>query len=225
MSKNSQVNLVMESDNESIDSMSSFDDLFDRILTGILREYLPEWNPLTRIEDYDMESGRPWNIIQEEECEKIASLSTEELFSYINYAVSTEYGAIMVHHASVYECDFIFGITGPDAANEYEKTLIAIVMKLKNRLEEEKQISDDIQNVRKVMTGNISISDHTALSCVYKRMRNTASASKIRRYMEKMTDLIKNVEAIFQLHHLHLQKEENERLKNGEDEKGALQSA
>ena len=197
----------MESDNESFDSMSSFDDWYDRI------QFLDNWNPLTRIADYDMESGGPWKIIQEEECEKIASLSTEELFSYINHAVRTEWSAIMFHHGAVYECEFIFGITGPDAANEYEKTLISIVTKLKNRLEEEKQISDDNQNVRAVMTGNISISDHTALSCVYKRMRNTARASKIRRYVEKMDYFIKNVEAVFQMHHIGLQKgEEKARL-------------
>ena len=145
----------MESDNESFDSMSSFDDYYDRI------RFLDDWNPLTRIEEYDINSAAPWKIIQEEECEKIASLSSEELFSYVNHVVRTDYWWISRHHSVVYEFDMIFGMTGSDAAAEYEKTMIAIVMKLKNRVEEELQISDDIQNVRKVMTGDISVSDHT----------------------------------------------------------------
>ena len=120
--------------------------------------------------------------------------------------------ALTFHHTAVYNCEFIFGMTGPDAANEYEKTLMSIVMKLKNRVEEELQIADDIQNVRKVMTGNISISDHTALFCVYKRMRNTARASKIRRYIDKMAYVIEKIETVFRLHHWRLQQEEMERL-------------
>ena len=119
----------MESDNESFDSMSSFDDWYDRI------QYLPEWNPLSRIEDYDMESRGTWKIIQEE-------------------------------------------------------------------------------NMGEVMAGNISISDHTALSCVHERMirmRNIARPSKIRRFIDKMAYFIKNFEAVFQLHHLHLQQDERER--------------
>ena len=193
----------MESDSD--DSMSSFDDYYDRI------RFLDDWNPLRRIEEYDTESGGPWKIIQEEECQKIVSLSSEELFSYINHAVRTDFWWISRHHSVVYECDFIFGLTGLDAANEYEKTLMSIVMKLKNRLEEELQIADDIRNVRQVMSGNISISDHTALFCVHKhmvRMRNTARASKIRRYMEKMAYFIENIEAIFKFYHWHLQQEE-----------------
>ena len=197
----------MESDNESFDSMSSFDDWYDRI------QHLDDWNPLNRIEDYDIESGRPWKIIQEEEFQKITSLSTEELFSYINHAVRTNWFEITLNHSAVYQYEFIFGMTGPDAANEYEKTLMSIVMKLKNRLEEEVQISGDIQNVREVMAGNISVSDHTALFCVHNRMRKTARASKIRRYEEKMTYFIKNIEAVFQMHHWSLQKwEEEQRL-------------
>ena len=165
----------MESDNESRDSMSSIDDYLDRI------RHLDNWNPLTGIEEYDIDSAAPWKMIEEEECEKIISMSIEELFSYINHVVRTDYWWIHRHHSVVYEFDMIFGMTGPDAAKEYEKTLMSIVMELKNRVEEELQISDDVQSVRKVMTGNISISDHAALSCVYKRMRNTARASKIRR--------------------------------------------
>ena len=193
----------MESDSD--DSMSSFDDWYDRI------RFLDDWNPLTRIEDYDLESGGPWKIIQDEECQKIASLSTGELFSYINHVVRTNWWSITVHHSAVYEYDIIFGITGTHAANKYENTMMSIVMKLKNRLEEELQISDDIQNVREVMAGNISISDHTALFCVHKhmvRMRNTARASKIRRYMEKMTYFIQNIEALFRMHHLQVQEME-----------------
>ena len=197
----------MESDNESIDSMSSFDDYYDRI------RHLDDWNPLNRIEDYDTVTGRPWKIIQEEEFQKITSLSTEELFSYISHAVRSNWFEIELNHKAVYQYEFIFGMTGPDAANEYEKTLMSIVMKLKNRLEEEVQISGDIQNVREVMAGNISVSDHTALFCVHNRMRKTARASKIRRYEEKMTYFIKNIEAVFQMHHMVLQKqEERERL-------------
>ena len=191
----------MESDSD--DSICSYEEWYEFI------QYLPEWNPLTRIEDYldDLESGgNPWKIIQEEEFQKIASFSTGELFSHINHVERTDYRMISRHHSVFY------GFYGPDVANDYEKTLISIVMKLKNRLEEELQISDDIQNVREVLTGNISISDHTALSCVFKRMRNTARASKIRRYIDKMAYVIESFEALFRFHHWRLEQEEMERL-------------
>lgn len=190
----------MESDNESIPSLNS--------------PRYTDWNPMTSIVDYDLQSTGPgpWKIIQEQEFQKIASLSTDQLLDYIKYAARADCWAIGRLHSAVYNSSIIFGLSGPDAATEFENTMISIVMKLKNQLEEQLQIFDDITNVREVMVGDISISDHTALFCVHKHMVRRSKmvrAKKIRRYIaKKMSFLIREIESLFALHYLNLQKEE-----------------
>ena len=192
----------MDSDNESIASVPSVFDLFHT-----------DWNPMTKIRDYDLHSAGPetWKIIQEEEFQKITSLSTDQLFDYIKYVVRADFWTIGRYYSAVYNSSLMFGSSGPDAATEFENTMISIVMKLKNRLEEELQIFDDIQNVREVMVGNISLSEHTAMFCVYNHMVRISKrirASKIRRYIAKVSFCIKEIKSIFEIHYFELEQEE-----------------
>ena len=63
------------------------------------------------------------------------------------------------------------------------------------------KICDDINNVREVMVGDISISDHTALFCVYKNMvrkNKMIEESKIRNYSSKLTNFISVLKQIFE---------------------------
>ena len=103
--------------------------------------------------------------------------------------------------------------------------MISILMELKNRIEKELQIFDDIQNVRDVMVGDISMSDHTALFCVHEHMvrrSKMVKAKKIRRYIAKISNFIKEIEALFSLHYFNLQQEEEkERLRTRRRRRGA----
>ena len=72
--------------------------------------------------------------------------------------------------------------------------------------QEKLKIFDDIENVREVMAGYISIPDHTALYCVQKHMvRNSKKieTSKIRNYLSELTNFIANLKEIFKRNHDH----------------------
>ena len=69
---------------------------------------------------------------------------------------------------------------------------------------EKLKIFDDINNVREVMAGYISIPDHTALYCVHKYMvRNSKriETSKILNYLSALTNFITNLKEIFKRNH------------------------
>ena len=147
------------------------------------------WNPLDCIWETDR-NGKgvrwkrkigPWKRVQKEEFEKIDALSGEQIFDYTKQVVGTSTGLFQQNHYHVYICPIFFGLPGPDAAVEYKNTMLSILMKLKNRFQRELTIFDDIKNVRKVMVGEISIPDHTALFCVHKHMVRTSKMVNVRR--------------------------------------------
>ena len=160
---------------------------------------MSSWNPFRNYER-STEPGY-WKTFQDEEFQKITSMSTDQLFDYINHVVSSSVELIRSNHWMVLLHRMISGLPGPDAATEYENAVISILMKLKQRLGEELQIFDDIQNVKEVMTGEISLSDHTALFCVHKhmvRMSKMVNVSIIRRYLSGLSKLISKLESGFE---------------------------
>ena len=148
----------------------------------------------------------PWRRFQDEELQRIISMSTDQLFGYIRHVV-TSYNIIqsmMVYHMMALAYSF-HGLPGPDIAAEYKNTMLSLLMKLKGRLAEELQIFDDIQNVREVMTGEISVSDHTALFCVHKKMVQMSESlpervnePRIRKYLSHLSRFISKLESGFE---------------------------
>ena len=154
---------------------------------------MSSWNPFRNYER-STEPGY-WKTFQDEEFQKITSMSTDQLFDYIRHLVFSSIEWMAVYHMMV------LAYNGQDVAAEYKNTMLSILMKLKGRLGEELQIFDDIQNVREVMTGEISLPDHTALFCVHKhmvRMSKMVNVSMIRRYLSGLSKLISKLESGFE---------------------------
>ena len=164
------------------------------------------WNPFRNIweGDYYRSTGPgPWKEIRDNEFRKINSMSIDQLFHHIRHAGSNSITVIRIYQVWMYQMryDKFYGLSGADAAAEYKNTMTSILMKLKTRLDEELQIFDDIKNVREVMVGEISLSDHTALFCVHKHMvqiSKMANVSRINRYQSRLSNFVSKIESGFE---------------------------
>ena len=160
---------------------------------------MDSWNPFRYTwEQHNYEQATvpgPWKQFQDEEFQKITSMSTDQLFDYIRHLVFSSIEWMAVYHMMV------LAYNGQDVAAEYKNTMLSILMKLKGRLGEELQIFDDIQNVREVMTGEISLPDHTALFCVHKhmvRMSKMVNQPRIRKYLSALSKFMSKLESGFE---------------------------
>ena len=166
------------------------------------------WNPFYNIRqgDYSQSTGPgPWKEIRDKYDRKFNSMSTDQLFHYIKICGSGSSRTIARYQMWVYTREKFHGLTGTDAAAEYKNTMISILMKLKTRLDEELQIFDDIKNVREVMVGEISLSDHTALFCVHKKMvqmSKKVDVPRINRYQSRLSDFRSRLETGFEINRI-----------------------
>ena len=150
--------------------------------------------------------------------------------------IETHHCWIMSHNLRSEE---IFTVSGLDAAAEYKQTIISILAKLKSQLAGktcltkgnslgltkrllnsllilgELIIFDDIKNVEKVMAGDISTLDYTALWLVQKRMLKTAektNKAKIHEYLSKLSGFILSIDYAFSGNYCHyLERQYNQR--------------
>ena len=164
------------------------------------------WNPIGSIldeRDYirsvtwtinDLYDPRPGTFkrVQDREFQMIVSMSKTQVINYGKYVLTSRSNSmilIKIDHGLIYTRRSFHGLSGPDAAAEYGNAIISILMKLKDRLDQEIQIFRDIKNVRKVMVSGVSLSDHTVLFCVHEhmvKMSKTVNVSRIRRYLSRL---------------------------------------
>ena len=162
------------------------------------------WNPFRNILEGDPSRSTgpgPWKEIRDKEFRKINSMSLEQLFHHIRHAGDDSITLITFYQMALYPRGKFYGLSGPDAAAELKNTMISILMKFKTRLDEELQIFEDIKNVREVMVGEISLSDHIALFCVHKhmvKMSKMVNVSRINRYQSRLSRFRSKLESGFE---------------------------
>ena len=95
------------------------------------------WNPLHFLwTDPSQENGPgPWTDVENEECQKINSMSTVELFEYIDYVLADPIEQFETQYVCYLNTSQIFGLPGPDAADKFGGTIASILKTLERRLE------------------------------------------------------------------------------------------
>ena len=95
------------------------------------------WNPLHFLWiDPRQETGPgPWKEVETEECQKIASMSMSELFEYIDHVLADPIEQFETQYVCYLNSTEIFGLSGPDAADEFGGTIAYILNALERRLE------------------------------------------------------------------------------------------
>ena len=167
-----------------------------------------DWSPFRNIwrGDFSRSTGPgPWEKLRDKYDRKMDSMSSDQLFHYIRLFGSRSIRIITFDQMRVYTTPKFHGLSGIDAAAEYKNTMISILMKFETRLDEELQIFEDIKNVREVMVGEISLSDHIALFCVHKhmvKMSKMVNVSRINRYQSRLSDFRSRLESGFEINRI-----------------------
>ena len=75
-----------------------------------------------------------WERVQEEESQKVASMSISQVFNYIQFIVESDW-TMQAHHSWIMVSIFrIVRVSGISAAAEYKQAIIFILTKVKQRL-------------------------------------------------------------------------------------------
>ena len=158
-----------------------------------------------------------WIAVENEECKKINSMSNVQLFDYIQHIISDPKRSaepIETQYISYLGSTEIFDLDSWDAAHHFECTIKNVLIALVRRLEGKYQLKswlinrfwfsgelsgDDMRNVKEVMVGDISLADHTALSCIHKYMirMNKRRVPIIRQYKFELEEFIINISNMF----------------------------
>ena len=95
------------------------------------------WNPLHFLWiDSRQETGPgPWKEVEIEECQKIASMPIGQLFEYIDHVLADPIEQFETQYVCYLNSSEIFGLSGPEAADEFGGTIACILKALERRLE------------------------------------------------------------------------------------------
>ena len=162
-------------------------------------------------------------------------MSISQVFDYVQFVVDSDsdwkiqasHRWIMLDNVRPEE---IFKVSSLSAATEYKKTINFMLTKLQSRLAGKTSLKkgesmrltkrnfytllilgelilyDDIKNVEKVMAGDISTLDYTALRLVHKRMLKTAeiaSKTNIKEYLSKLSGFTFHLNLLFDKNYNH----------------------
>lgn len=98
------------------------------------REY---WDPFKGVwnnPNWAIGNG-PWKMVQEKEFQKIACMSTAQLFDYINFVIQTPIYKMEGEHLRILRIENTFETPGRYAADEYKNTINSVLVELKSLLE------------------------------------------------------------------------------------------
>ena len=119
------------------------------------------WNPIGSIldeRDYirsvtwtinDLYDPRPGTFkrIQDRDFQMIDSMSLTEIINYAKYVLTSRSNSmilIKIDHGLIYTRRSFHGFSGPDAAAEYGNTIISILRKVKDRLDQPAHVRDNL---------------------------------------------------------------------------------
>ena len=163
------------------------------------------------------EVGEAWTAVENEECQKISSMSNVQFFDLIEHILSDPKRSaepIETQYVSYLGSREIYDLDGWDSARYFKYAIKNVLRSLVRRLEGKFQLKswlidrfwfsgelsgDDIRNVKEVMVGDISLADHTALTCIHKYMirMNKRRVPIIRKYKFELEEFITNITNMF----------------------------